>query len=201
MTPLRSRYVTLHLAVVGDLPALVETEDARSIVVSLAVRPPAELARAVQRPVRIECMTPRGIQHVTGTASWDAARPEELRIVRESDELVQRRNAVRVQAVVPALLVVADGGGARATTTTVNLSGTGLLLVDPLDLELGATVRVELELEAGARPVVVEGPLTREGGRGMKGMRFDIVAREDEQRLARFIADRQRAELRIARAA
>ena len=144
MTPLRSRYVTVRIAALDSLPAVVESETERTVVLSLAVRTPDGLARALDRPVRIECSTPRGIQRVTGTAQWDPARPDELRVQRESDELIQRRDAVRVDAVVPGLLIAVDGDSARAATTTVNVSGTGLLLRDPLGLALGDRVRVQL---------------------------------------------------------
>ena len=100
-----------------------------------------------------------------------------------------------------ALLVVVEGESARATTTTVNVSGTGVLLNDPLGLEPGTPVRVDLELEAGGRPVVVEGALVRAAGESVMGMQIEVISREDEQRLARLVADRQRAEPRVARAA
>jgi len=195
MTPLRSRYVTVRIAALDSLPAVVESETERTVVLSLAVRTPDGLARALDRPVRIECSTPRGIQRVTGTAQWDPARPDELRVQRESDELIQRRDAVRVDAVVPGLLIAVDGDSARAATTTVNVSGTGLLLRDPLGLALGDRVRVQLELDAGP-PVAVDGRVVREAGEN-KGLQFEAVSRIDQDRIARFIAERQRAELRM----
>ena len=83
--------------------------------------------------------------------------PDELRIARESSKVIQRRDAVRVDAAVPALLIVVDGESARATTTTVNVSTTGLLVRDPHRPGAGTGVRLELELEAGGPPVVVDG--------------------------------------------
>lgn len=199
MTPLRSRYVTVRLAAVGELPAVVESDDDATVVVSLAVRAPDHLHRVLDRPVDVECVSPRGIQRVTGPAQWDPTRPDELRVARQSDRIVQRRDAVRVDATVPALLIVVSDDGARATTTTVNLSGNGALIHDPLGIDLGTHVRVDLELEAGGPPVTVEGEVVRQVGETDKGIRFDGVSAEGQRRLARFLTERQRAELRTAR--
>jgi hypothetical protein len=199
MNPLRSRYVTVRIAAYDSLPAVVESETERTLVLSLAVRTPKDLEGALARPVRVECSTPRGIQRVTGLAHWDPARPDELRVQRGSEELIQRREAVRVDAVVAGLLIAVEGQSARAATTTVNVSGTGMLVRDPLGLAMGERIRLELELEAGARPVTVEGRVVREAGGDAKGLAFEAVSRADQDRLARFIAARQRAELRVGR--
>jgi PilZ domain len=200
VTPLRSRYVSVHLDSVGDLPAVVESEDEGTIVVSLAVRRPPGFERALGRPVGLQCVSARGIQRVTGAAKWDAARPDELRIARDTSKVIQRRDAVRVDAAVPALLIVEQGDAVRATTTTVNVSTTGLLVRDPLELAPGTPVRLELELEAGGPPLALDGQIVREAGPGAKGVHFDAVDNRGQQRLARFIFDRQRAALRTVSA-
>lgn len=197
MTPFRSRYVTVQVAVVGELPAVVETEDERDIVLALATKVPPGLDRMLDRPVRVECVTPRGIQRVTGTATWNAASPDLLSIRRDSDDLIQRRDTVRVQAVVPAKLTVVEGDKATAETTTLNVSATGLLLRDPLGLALGVAIRVELALDDG--PMVLTGKIVREGAQDEKGVHIDEISRPDQNRLTRYITERQRAELRIAR--
>jgi hypothetical protein len=199
MTALRSRYVTVEVAALGGLPAVVESEDDATVVLALAVPAPAGLADALKRPVHVECTTARGIQTVIGTARWDAARPDQLRVRRESAEVVQRRDAARVDVALQAILIAVDGDGGRASTTTVDLSGTGLRIRDPLDLPIGSRARVELEVEAGEPPIVVEGVVVRDAGDGDKGLHLDTIPRRDENRLARFIAERQRAALRIAR--
>jgi hypothetical protein len=198
MSALRSRYVTVQLAVVGDLPAVVETEDETGVVLSLAVQAPPGLQRALDRPVRIECISARGIQRITGTASFDAAQPDRLRVRRDDADVIQRRETVRVDAVIAAKLTVVDAA-TSADTTTLNLSGTGLLLRDPLELPVGTCVRVHLGLEDGGPPLAVTGCVVREARRDEKGIRIDEISRQDQSRLTRFIADRQRAELRVAR--
>jgi hypothetical protein len=200
MIPLRSRHVTVQIALVGELPALVESEDDTTIVLALAVHPPAGIDRAVERgKVRIQCISPRGIQHVLGTGAWSPASPTELRIEREAHDVIQRRDTVRVPAVMAATLSKLGGTPRSAETTTLNVSSTGVLVRDPLGLELGARVRVLIAMEDG-EPLAVDGHVVRELG-SEKGIHIDTISRSDQTRLSRLIAERQRAELRIARSA
>ena len=206
MSRLRSQYVTVQLAQIGGLPAVVETEDDGQVLLSLAVQVPAGLHRVLDRPVRIECISPRGIQRVTGHAAWTPEQPEQLRVVKEADDTIQRREAVRVQAVETAVVTVLalppgfdkpkpDG---PVTTTSLNVSTTGVLVRDPLELPLGTKVRVALDLEHGAEPVVLTGEVVR-AVNDEKGVRIDDMSRADQQRLSRYITEKQRAELRMGR--
>ncbi len=197
MTPFRSRYVTVQVAIAGELPAVVEAEDEQAIVLALATKVPLGIDRMLDRPVRVECVTARGIQRVTGFASWSAANPDLLSVRRESHDVIQRRDTVRVQAVVPARLTATEGE--TAETTTLNLSVTGMLVKDPLGLEIGTTVEVALEIDDDGGPLLAVGTIVREGGRDEKGIHISDVSRVDQNRLMRFVTERQRAELRIAK--
>ncbi len=207
MSRLRSQYVTVQLAQIGGLPAVVESEDDAQVLLSLATKVPAGLERVLDRPVRIECITARGIQRVTGHAAWTPAEPEQLRITKEDDDLIQRREAVRVQAVAPAVVTVlamppaGDGPAAAAPsgpvkTTSLNVSTTGVLL--RAELPMGTQLRVELELEPGEPPVVLTGRIVREE-RDEKGVCIEDISPADQNRLNRFITEKQRAELRMSR--
>jgi hypothetical protein len=208
MTPLRSRYVTVALAQIGELPAVVETEDDGQVVLSLAVQAPPGMNRVLDRPVRIECVSSRGIQRVTGAAAWTADRPDQLCITKEEDDTIQRREAVRVQAVIPVVITVvsvppgedpAPAPPAEALkSTSLNVSTTGLLLRDPAGLPIGTQLRVELELEPGGPPVALTGHIVREV-KDEKGLLIDEISRPDQNRLSRYITERQRAELRTSR--
>jgi PilZ domain len=215
MSRLRSRYVSVQLPMHGELPAIVESEDDAQLLLSLAVQAPAGIGRLAGRTVRVECVSPRGIQHVTGAVAWSPEQPEFLRVAKESDSVIQRREAVRVQAVVPAQLTVLAVPAMVGTepppeplegrclkTTSLNVSSTGLLVRDPAATPLGTRVRVELELFPGEPPVVVVGRIVREEAREdatEKGVHTEEISREDALRLGRFITEKQRAELRMAR--
>jgi hypothetical protein len=205
MSRLRSQYVTVLLAQIGALPAVVEAEDDTEILLSLAVQAPPGMQRVLDRPVRVECVSSRGIQRVTGHAAWSSDSPDQLRIARESDDTIQRREAVRVQAVAPAVVtVLALPPGAEGSlpgplkTSSLNLSTTGLL-VRAAEVATGTRVRVELEMEPGEPPLVVTGRVVREVG-DERGICIDEISRPDQNRLSRYVTEKQRAELRMARA-
>jgi len=213
MSRLRSRYVTVQLPPHGELPAIVESEDDTEVVLSLAVQAPPGIDRLAGREVRVQSVSPRGIQHVTGPVAWSPDQPEFLRVAKLSDDVIQRREAVRVQAIVPAVVTVL-AVPARATgepdaaappapagpvkTTSLNVSSTGLLVCDPGALPLGARVRIELTLGAGEAPVVVVGTIVR-GHDQEKGVHTEEMSSDDQHRLGRFINEKQRAELRLSR--
>ena len=198
MTPLRSRHVSIELAILGELPAVVESEDETSVVVSLVVAPPPGLDRAVERgPVCVECVSGRGIQRVSGTADWRPSAPAVLRVTREDDAVIQRRGTVRVSAVLPASITDMRTAK-RVETTTLNVSATGLLFRDPVALPIGTPVRVVLDMDGGGAVEAV-GRVVREAGQDEKGVHVDEIARGDQDRLMRYITERQRTELRIAR--
>jgi hypothetical protein len=205
MSRLRSQYVTVLFAQIGGLPAVVEAEDDTEILLSLAVRVPPGIDRVLDRPVRVECISARGIQRVTGRAAWSPDAPDQLRIAPESHDIIQRREAVRVQAVAPAVVtVLALPPGAEGeppgplNTSSLNLSTTGLL-VRARELATGTRVRVELAMEPGEPPLVVTGTVVREVGEE-RGICFDELSRPDQNRLSRYITEKQRTELRLARA-
>jgi PilZ domain-containing protein len=205
MSRLRSQYVTVLLAQIGGLPAVVEADDDTEIVLSLAVQAPPGFQRVLDRPVRVECVSARGIQRVTGRAAWSPEHPDQLCVTRETAEEIQRREAVRVQAVAPAVVTVlalppgTDGmPPAPFKTTSLNLSGTGVLVRAP-DLVLGSRVRVELQIEPGEPPLVVAGLVVREI-RDERAVSIDEISRPDQNRLSRYVTEKQRAELRMARA-
>jgi hypothetical protein len=205
MSRLRSQYVTVLLAQIGGLPAVVEADDDTEIVLSLAVQAPPGFQRVLDRPVRVECVSARGIQRVTGHAAWSPEHPDQLCVARETAEEIQRREAVRVQAVAPAVVTVlalppgTEGmPPAPFKTTSLNLSVTGVL-VRAAELALGSRVRVELEIEPGEPRLVVAGPVVREV-RDERAVFIDEISRPDQDRLSRYVTEKQRAELRMARA-
>jgi hypothetical protein len=127
-----------------------------------------------------------------GVAHWDPARPDELRVQRESEELIQRREAVRVDAVVPGLLIAVEGQSARAATTTVNVSGTGLLVRDPARPRHRRARPARARARGRRAPRGRRGPGRPRRRRRSQGLQFEAVSRGDQDRLARFIAERQR---------
>jgi c-di-GMP-binding flagellar brake protein YcgR len=191
-------HVMLRLPHVGGLPATVEAAEPGALVVVLAVKD-KRVARLAGGEAQVEATTARGIQRFGGTLQLTSAGSELLRIVLSGDaERIQRRDWARVDAVVP---VTVEGiqeriGGA---TNTLNVSGRGVLVQDPWRLPLGLDVRIELEITPGEPPIRALGRVVREAAADKKGIRIDDMGRVDEDRLIRFIRERERTALRMGR--
>jgi hypothetical protein len=191
--------VSVVLPHVGGLPATVESTTGSSVKLVLAV-PDDRVKRLGGEEVSIEKTTARGVQRFTGLLTVGGAKGELLTITVEGDaERVQRRNFVRVDAVVPIKIISLEKGVTAGETTTLNVSGSGVLVRDKWRLPLGVDVRLEITLEPGAEPIRALGRNVRFSSEEEKGIRIEDMSRTDEDRLIKFIRERERAELRLAR--
>jgi c-di-GMP-binding flagellar brake protein YcgR len=191
-------HVMIQLPHVGGLPAAVESTTAGTITVVLAV-PDDRVRRLAGQEVAIERTTARGVQRYPGHLQVAGARDELLTVAISGDvERVQRRNWARIRATVAVKVRPLDVGIDPFQTVSMNVSVGGVLIKDTAHVPLGTDVRVEIETEPG---VVVKclGRVVRDAGESLKGIRIDDMGREDEERLMRFVRERERAELRMAR--
>jgi PilZ domain len=194
----QGQHVQIRLPRVGALPATVETLAGGAVTAVLAV-PDSRVQRLSGSEVTVEWTTGRGIQRLLGRLELETGRPELVRVAVHGDiERIQRREWARVDAIVPVRLrgIDEDVGG---ETNTLNVSGGGVLLNDLWRLPLGLDVRIELELEPGRPRVRILGRVVREAAPDQKGVRIDDISRDDEARLVRFVRERERAALRMAR--
>jgi hypothetical protein len=190
-------HVQLSLPHIGLLPATVETTEPGVVVLVLAVDD-NRVRRLGGAEVAVEHATGRGINRFNGTLELDDRRPEQLRIVLSGDsERIQRREWARVEATLPVTVKGIDEpvGG---ETVTLNISGGGILVKDPWNMPLGIDVRVELEVEPGAK-IQALGRVVREPAPDQKGIRIDSIGREESERLVRLVRERELAALRMSR--
>lgn len=203
--------VSVRLQYVGALPATVEATTATSLTVALAV-PDARINRLDGTDVAVESTSSRGIQRFNGRLVL-RGRSDVFDIEVGSDmERIQRREWARVGVVVPIRVQLLDtptappaGTGEPGTeigngeTQTLNISGGGVLINDPWRLPLGVDARVEITIEATQPPVRALARVVRDAGPERKGLRFDDIEPQDSERLMRYVRERERAELRMAR--
>jgi c-di-GMP-binding flagellar brake protein YcgR len=190
-------HVQLSLPHIGLLPATVETTEPGAVVLVLAVDD-NRVKRLAGAEVAVEHATGRGINRFNGTLELNDRRPEQLRVVLSGDsERIQRREWARVEATLPVTVKGIDEpvGG---ETVTLNISGGGILVKDPWKMPLGTDVRVELEVEPGAK-IQALGRVVREPAPDQKGIRIDSIGREDSERLVRLVRERELAALRMSR--
>jgi c-di-GMP-binding flagellar brake protein YcgR len=190
------QHVIVRNVHVGMLPATVEKVDGAKVSLALAVKD-ERVERLVGHEMAIEVTTGRGIHRYTGTLS--AQKAGLLTIVLSGDiERIQRREFVRVAAHLEVAIegVDDDAGG---ETTTLDLSCRGMRIADKFDLPLGIDVRIVLQLP-DPPPLTALGRVVRVGSDDdQKGIRFDSISRADEDRLMRYIRDREVKALRASR--
>ena len=193
--------VSVRLPYVGALPATVEATTATTLTVALAV-PDARINKLDGSEAAVECTSARGIQRFSGRVVL-RGRSDVFDIEVDGDmERIQRREWARVGTVIPIRVELVDepdieiGNG---QTQTLNLSGGGVLINDPWRLPLGVDARVEITIEASQPPVRALARVVRDAGPERKGLRFDDIEPQDSERLMRYVRERERAELRMAR--
>jgi PilZ domain len=187
--------VQLSLPYVGALPARVETASGPTVTVVLAVKDP-RVARLKGRPASLERTSTRGIHRYAGDMRQVIDETVTF-VVTGEPERVQRRHWARVESVLPVKVDPLERSATGGDTTTLNVCAGGMLIVDPWRLVVGTDVRVELMLPSG--PVRALCHVIRDAGNGRTGMAIDALDREHEDRLVRYVRERERAELRLAR--
>jgi PilZ domain len=190
------QHVTIRNTLLGTLPATVDTANGPTVKVALAVKD-ERIGRLVGQAMAIEATSARGIHRFGGTLG--AQTSGSLTITLNGDvERIQRRDYVRV----PAGLEVSVRGIEEkigGETVTIDVSGSGIQIMDKWRLPLGLDVRVELKLPNG-ESVQSLGRVVRQGAEeDHKGIRLDGIGRVDEDRLMRFIREREVQALRQSR--
>jgi hypothetical protein len=190
------QYVIVRHLHVGMLPGTVEEASEGGVVVALAVKD-ERITRTIGHDWAVEATSGRGIFRFPG--KLNAERNGSLTIALTGEvERIQRREFVRIDAFLDVTVRGVDepvGGD----THTVDVSGSGIQIQDKWDLPLGIDVRVELQLPDGP-PLRALGRVVRAGNDPeQKGIRMDGIARADEDRLMRYIRDKEVQALRAAR--
>jgi c-di-GMP-binding flagellar brake protein YcgR len=189
--------VLLRLDAGAAIAARVDAVDA-GVAVLVLLTPPLRPPVA-GRPAEVEVTSKRGILRFGVTiASADGRGVVRVTARAGGAATVQRRDFVRVDAVVP--VVVRDGGpeGPAHEAMTLNVSGGGLLLSGVSGLQEGDSAFVGIDLEDSGPPVEALVTVVRVADRGTRAVRIASVSARDEQRLVRFAFARER-KARIAR--
>jgi hypothetical protein len=190
------QHVIVRHVLLGLLPGTVESTGSGNVTVALTAKDD-RVGRLVGQEIAVELMSGRGIYRHTGTLS--AERNSSLTIALTGDvERIQRREFVRVPAFLDVIVrgVDEDIGG---ETTTIDISGAGIQITDKWNLPLGLDVSVELKLPEGDSLNSL-GRVVRAGAeKDQKGIRLDGIARPDEDRLMRYIREREVQALRASR--
>jgi hypothetical protein len=185
---------------IGDLPAMdARIEDIADdhAIVGLFKEPEPPLEDIGPIQGIIEAAGPRGLTRLVGTlrqkgSEVDAARLE----FDQGPEVIQRRQFVRIETTTNVVLTREDG--TKEKTYTLNLSGAGLLLGGPADLQMDELVKVDIEVGEEEPSVHARGRVVRETREGNKGVRIEMIEEGDRERLIHFVFERQRSQPRVS---
>jgi hypothetical protein len=141
----------------------------------------------------------RGICRVAGTAQPSTLGADAMEFVADGRvEVVQRREFVRVDAVVPVTYKPYGSTGRTVRAMTVNVSGGGFLLAQSEGLQPGSKAAFVLELGAAAGRLPVIGRAIR---MTTQGLAIEIVGidRVHREQLVHWIFARERLAIRTVR--
>ena len=191
--------VSVRLPYVGALPATVEATAPGLVTVALAV-PDTRVNRLDGSEVAVEATSARGIQRFAGRVVL-RGRSDVFDIEVGGDcERIQRREWARVGVVVPIRVEPIDEPDVEAgETSTLNLSGGGVLIRDLWRLPMGIDTRIEIVIDPTQPPIRALARVVRDAGPEHKGLRVDDIEPQDSERLMRYVRERERVELRMAR--
>lgn len=159
--------------------------------------PAAELAGG---SVAIQYTNRRGICRIDGLAHR-TPEPAAIRIDHTGEVvLIQRREFVRIDAMVPVTYLPLGKGGWTAETTTINVSGGGFMISGREGLIMGQEMDFVLELdgEREAGPLRVAGEVMRETAGGL-GIGITEIEEEERERLIRWVFARERLSRQIVK--
>ncbi|MFL5826452.1 MAG: PilZ domain-containing protein [Thermoleophilaceae bacterium] len=189
--------VTLELPDHDPIQASVERLNDNSMVLALyiEIEDPPDLP---EEPTAVlKAAVPRGVYEVQGRARWQGVGVDIVRFDFDTEpRLVQRRNYARVDAMLPATIQRAAGGELEETTT-LNISGSGVLLAGPEDLREDDRLWLAIRIDEGEQPIEARGIVMRETGDGHKGVHIESMSERDQDRLIALVFERQRLERQV----
>jgi hypothetical protein len=187
------------MLLIGDLPGIearVEQLDERYAIVGLFRPPEPSLAEIGEIEGVIEATSARGLARLVGTMRQHENQPDAVKLTfDQGPEVIQRRQFVRIETTTTVTLTREDGSKIR--THTLNLSGAGLLLGGPDDLEMDETLKVDIDVGEGEVPIHARGRVVRETREHHKGVRIEMIEEGDRERLIHFVFERQRLAPRV----
>jgi hypothetical protein len=188
----------VHLRI-GDLPqteARIEKLGDTYAVLGLFKPPEPSLAEIGEIEGVIEATNARGLARVVGTVRRHQNQEDAVHFAfDQGPEVIQRRQFVRIETTTP--VVVTREDGSKTQTHSLNLSGAGLLVGGPPDLQMDETVKVDIDVGPGEVPIHARGRVVRETRQNHKGVRIEVIEEGDRERLIHFVFERQRLAPRV----
>ncbi|MEA2481336.1 MAG: hypothetical protein QOJ07_3258 [Thermoleophilaceae bacterium] len=192
----QGQHVTLLIADLGPVGARIESISDDHAIVGLFKDPEPSLEQIGEVEGVIEATTARGLVRIVGTLRGHGGQTDACRLVfDQGPEVIQRRQFVRIETTTD--VVVTREDGTRHKSFTLNLSGAGLLITGPPDLQMEEPVVVDIVVGQEQPSIHARGRVVRETRDGHKGVRIEMIEEGDRERLIHFVFERQRAIPRV----
>jgi PilZ domain len=184
---------------IGDLPGLearLEQLTDDHALIGLFKPPEPPLAQIGEIEAVIESTTVRGLARLIGTMRQHEGQEDAVMLTFDKGpEVIQRRQFVRIDTTTPVTLTRDDGSTVK--THSLNLSGAGLLLGGPSDLQMDEPLKLDIEVGEDEPTIHARGRVVRETAEGHKGVRIEMIEEGDRERLIHFVFERQRLAPRV----
>jgi hypothetical protein len=152
------------------------------------------------REASVQFSNRRGVMRLEGRVPEKGFIGGRLRFTASgAPELIQRRNFVRVDAVIPVRYRPRSELSPMTEAQALNVSGGGFLLAPPHQIGLGVRTRFWLQLDEEQEPVTALGTAVRQTDSGAMGIRFDDIEETERQRLVRWVFARERLSRQVTR--
>ena len=185
----------------ATIPARVREAGAGYTLLSFAENESSPVAMLDGGNLAIQFVNRRGVCRLDGAGH--AAADASLRVDHLGDvQLIQRREFMRLDAIIRVSYWPMGRDGWEAETTTVNISGGGFMVAGREGLRMGDVVDFLLHLDGDdnkeSGPLECAGEVLRELSNGL-GVRITEITEEERERLIRWVFVRERLGLQIVR--
>jgi c-di-GMP-binding flagellar brake protein YcgR len=196
--PRKRQVVAVVVPTVGRLLGRVDEVGADTVTLSLDPGQSGTMAVLASNDVSLVFASARGLHRLTGSVRRSPLRAGCLSFEPNSQgRLVQRRQHVRIDAVLDVTLFLRSRGGESTHTSTRDISGGGMAVADGHHLSVGEQVGASLDLGDGSNPVFMTCRIVRRDDSRTVSLQIDRIATPERERMIQYIFMRQRMALRI----
>lgn len=190
------QHVSLLMGDLQPVDARIEELSESHAVVGLFKEPEPTLEQIGDIEGVIEAPGPRGLARLVGTMRQHDRQTDVVRLeFDQGPEVIQRRQYVRIDATTTVTVTREDG--VKHKTYTLNLSGAGLLLGGPDELQIDEPIKVDIDVGEDEIPIHARGRVVRETAEKHKGVRIEMIEEGDRERLIHFVFEKQRLAPRV----
>ena len=190
------QHVQLLMGDLQPVEARIEELSDSSAIVGLFKEPEPSLEQIGEIEGVIEATSARGLARLVGTMKQHGRQADAVLLkFDQGPQVIQRRQFVRIDTTTTVTVTREDG--TKVKTYTLNLSGAGLLLGGPEELQIDEPIKLDIDVGEDSVPIHARGRVVRETVEHHKGIRIEMIEEGDRERLIHFVFEKQRLAPRV----